>query len=179
MSVEEKINLLREFMNDGMITNEQAAEILQGESEKMAAPVQTVEVPEDEQHLYRIKVAMVDAFREATKDRKLMPQEALLLGGEMMQFFGITDPVGIRILGFSDLCFCEGKEQFTVIPYDVWQEVKTFAEAQLEQFGDTMLASHRSHMIDVRDGKVPFGLSVAEKPVKLEGAANGNESTVD
>lgn len=160
---------------EGLITAEQAAELIMNETadlpeEKMLAE-DGVEIPPEEQRLYPIKKAMVDAFREATKDDKVTVKEAMMLGGEMMQFFGITDPVGIRILGFSDLCFPEGEAQFTTIPFELWQTVRAFASQQLEQHGDSMLASHRSHMIDVRDGRVPFGLRVGKKEVQ-----DGDES---
>lgn len=148
-------------MNAGLITTEEAANILAEESEKFAAQQ---EVPQSsETYLRSIVEAMVNTFRGFTAERPITTIEALILGGEMMKFFGIDDPVGIRILGFSELCFPEGKDQFTTVPWEVWEETKRFAAAQLEQNGEGMLASHRSHMIDVCEGKVPFGLAIAEK----------------
>ena len=88
--------------------------------------------------------------------------QAQFLMWKFIEEFGGEDPVGRRIVSYSDLCFPQAARQFTHIPRNIWEQTREFARKQLEEFGDTMVASVRSHMIDVRDGKVPFGLSIQE-----------------
>ena len=94
--------------------------------------------------------------------------QASCLAWDMMDFFGMKDPVGMRLMGYSELCFPEREGHFCEIPYEIWEMVRKFADEQIKDHGDSMLASHRSHMIDVRDGKVPFGLRVGKKPEEVK-----------
>lgn len=90
--------------------------------------------------------------------------QASCLAWEMLDHFGLKDPVGMRLIGYSELCFPQHEDHFTSIPWQMWENAKNFAQAQVEEHGSYMAASVRSHMMDVAAGKVPFGLKVGPRP---------------